>query len=73
MTAADFEAASCPRGRTKLRKLNFIPTRQPAAGINFLLAAGLNISNEVPVFSVVPVNLGRGLDVYSVGKILVIK
>jgi hypothetical protein len=29
MTAAVFEAASCPRGRTKLRKLNFILTLHP--------------------------------------------
>ena len=39
MQAAVFVATTSPRGQTKLQKLNYKPTRKPAACINMLLQA----------------------------------
>ena len=38
MTAADFEAVSCPTWKNEIKKIKLHTYTSPAAGINFLLA-----------------------------------
>ena len=40
MAAADFEAASCPRVRSEIKKTKLHSNTAPAADINTLLGAG---------------------------------